>query len=183
MDLDLYILQLEEESEKAINHLTFELSKISTGRANPQIIKGVKVNYYDSLTPLEELASISVPEPQQLLIKPFDISSVKDVIKGITNASLGINPVDEGSQIRITFPPLTTERRKELTKNLSKHSENAKVGIRNARQNINKAIKSNEELSEDDQKHFLNEVQKVVDKKIAIVDEIVNKKEKEIMTI
>ncbi len=87
------------------------------------MIRGIKINYYDTLTPIEELANISVPEAQQLLIKPFDATTVRDIIKAITNAQLGINPVDEGSQIRIKFPPLTTERKKELVKALSKHSE------------------------------------------------------------
>ncbi|WP_430003928.1 ribosome recycling factor, partial [Mycoplasmopsis bovis] len=87
----------KEEIGKAINHLVFELSKTSTGRANPQLIRGIKINYYDTLTPIEELANISVPEAQQLLIKPFDATTVRDIIKAITHAQLGINPVDEGS--------------------------------------------------------------------------------------
>lgn len=110
MELDLYLLELDEHSDKAISHYKFELSKISTGRANPQIVKGIKVDYYGIMTPLEELANISVPEPQQLLIKPYDISSVKDIAKALLNANLGINPVDEGNQVRMTFPTLTTER-------------------------------------------------------------------------
>ncbi|MBZ4195464.1 ribosome recycling factor [Mycoplasma sp. 1331] len=183
MDLNLYILKIEDDSEKIINHLNFELSKISTGRANPQLIKGIRVNYYDAPTPLEELASISVPEAQQLLIKPYDISCIRDIIKSITNASLGINPVDEGNQIRIKFPPLTTERRKELVKSLSKHAENAKVGIRNIRQSINKIIKSEDEMSEDEEKRALAEIQKFVDKKISEIDLIISSKEKEIMQI
>ncbi|VEU75681.1 ribosome recycling factor [Mycoplasmopsis maculosa] len=182
MELDLYLLQFEEESEKTLNHFVFELSKISTGRANPQIFKGVRVNYYDALTPLEELANISVPEPQQLLIKPFDMSSVKDIIKALTLANLGVNPIDEGDKIRINFPALTTDRKKELAKGLSKYAEQAKVGIRNARQNANKNIKSDEELSEDEQKRYLDIIQKEVDKKIEHVVELTSKKEKEIMS-
>lgn len=183
MELDFYLLEFEEETEKVLNHYVFELSKISTGRANPQLIKGIKVMYYETLTPLEELANISVPEAQQLLIKPFDQTCIKDIIKAITIASLGINPVDEGSQIRITFPPLTTDRKKDLVKGLAKHTEAAKVGVRNIRQNINKAIKSDEELSEDVQKRFLDEIQKTVDKKISRIDEIESKKEKEILSV
>ncbi|MGV2392542.1 UNVERIFIED_CONTAM: ribosome recycling factor [Campylobacter lari] len=183
MELDLYLLEFDDEASKAINHFVFELSKISTGRANPQIIKGVKVNYYDTLTPLEELANISVPEPQQLLIKPFDISCIKDIVKGLTNANLGLNPVDEGDKVRITFPALTTERRKELVKGLSKHTEAAKIGVRNARQNVNKNIKTDEELSEDEQKRYLDIIQKEVDKKIEHINELTSKKEKEIMNI
>ncbi|WP_027334586.1 ribosome recycling factor [Mycoplasmopsis felifaucium] len=183
MEFDIYLLEFEEETEKVLNHYVFELSKISTGRANPQLIKGLKVMYYDTLTPLEELANISVPEAQQLLIKPFDQTCVRDIIKAITNASLGVNPVDEGSQIRITFPPLTTERKRELVKGLSKHTEVAKVGVRNVRQNINKSIKSDDELSEDVQKRYLDDIQKLVDKKIIHIDDLEAKKEKDILAV
>ncbi|MHA0272955.1 ribosome recycling factor [Mycoplasma sp. 48589B] len=181
MELEMYLLELEEKCDKAISHYRFELSKISTGRANPQIIKGVRVNYYDTLTPLEELANISVPEPQQLLIKPYDITSVKEIAKALEKANLGILPVDEGSQIRLTFPTLTTERRKEMTKSLAKLTENAKVGVRNARQDINKAIKADEELSEDVQKNYLDRIQKEVDKEIAKIDAITKEKQDELM--
>ncbi|MHA3825864.1 ribosome recycling factor [Mycoplasma sp. HF14] len=181
MELEMYLLELEEKCDKAISHYRFELSKISTGRANPQIIKGVRVNYYDTLTPLEELANISVPEPQQLLIKPYDITSVKEIAKALEKANLGILPVDEGSQIRLTFPTLTTERRKEMTKSLAKLTENAKVGVRNARQDINKAIKADEELSEDVQKNYLERIQKEVDKEIAKIDAITKEKQDELM--
>lgn len=181
--LDFYKAQLEEEAEKAIDHLTFEFSKLSTGRANPQLVKKIKINYYDTLTPIEELASITVPEAQQLLIKPFDITCIRDIVKSITNASLGLNPVDEGGQIRITFPPLTTDRKKELVRSLLKHSESAKVIIRAARQNINKQIKDNEELSEDAQKRYLDEIQKIVDKNTTKVDQLTAQKEKEIMVV
>ncbi|MFV8414038.1 MULTISPECIES: ribosome recycling factor [unclassified Mycoplasma] len=181
MELEMYLMELEEKCDKAISHYRFELSKISTGRANPQIIKGVRVNYYDTLTPLEELANISVPEPQQLLIKPYDITSVREINKALEKANLGILPVDEGSQIRLTFPTLTTERRKEMTKSLAKLTENAKVGVRNARQDINKAIKADEELSEDVQKNFLDAIQKEVDKEIAKIDAITKEKQDELM--
>lgn len=181
MELDLYLLELDEHSDKAISHYKFELSKISTGRANPQIVKGIKVDYYGIMTPLEELANISVPEPQQLLIKPYDISSVKDIAKALLNANLGINPVDEGNQVRMTFPTLTTERRRELAKSISKFTEAAKVGVRNARQNVNKAIKADEELSEDAQKTYLDKVQAEVDKYIDKINEIAKAKEQDLM--
>ncbi|ADN69277.1 ribosome recycling factor [Mycoplasmopsis fermentans] len=183
MELDLYLLDFLDEAEKAINHYAFELSKISTGRANPQLIKGVRINYYDTLTPLEELASITVPEPQQLLIKPFDVSCNHEIAKTILNANLGLNPVDEGNQVRITFPPLTTERRKDMVKSLAKFTENAKVAIRNARQNVNKSIKADEELSEDQEKKYLDEIQKEVDKKIEHINKMTINKEKELMSI
>ncbi|QZE12389.1 ribosome recycling factor [Mycoplasma sp. Ms02] len=182
MELDLYLMELEEKSDKAINHFKFELSKVSTGRANPQLIKGIKVDYYGTPTSIEELANISVPEPQQLLIKPYDQSSVKEIYKTLTNANLGIMPIDEGHQVRLNFPVLTTERRREMVKNLSKHTEAAKVGVRNARQDVNKSIKADEELSEDEQKKYLDVVQKSVDKLIVQITEIAKEKENELMT-
>ncbi|MEA4162863.1 ribosome recycling factor [Mycoplasma sp. 4404] len=181
MELDIYLLDFAEKAEKALSHYRFELSKISTGRANPQLIKGIRVNYYDTLTPLEELSNISVPEPQQLLIKPYDITSVKEINKALEKANLGVMPIDEGSQIRLNFPPLTTEKRKEMVKSLSKLTENAKVGVRNARQEVNKAIKANEELSEDEQKRYLDVIQKEVDKEISKIDKITSEKQEELM--
>ncbi|MEA4191379.1 MULTISPECIES: ribosome recycling factor [unclassified Mycoplasma] len=181
MELDIYLLDFAEKAEKALSHYRFELSKISTGRANPQLIKGIRVNYYDTLTPLEELSNISVPEPQQLLIKPYDITSVKEINKALEKANLGVMPIDEGSQIRLNFPPLTTEKRKEMVKSLSKLTENAKVGVRNARQDVNKAIKADEELSEDEQKRYLDVIQKEVDKEISKIDKITSEKQEELM--
>ncbi|VEU70039.1 ribosome recycling factor [Mycoplasmopsis glycophila] len=181
MEFDLYLMEFEEKVEKAISHYRFELSKISTGRANPQIIKGIRVNYYDVMTPLEELVNISVPEPQQLLIKPYDITSVKEILKALDKANLGITPVDEGNQVRLTFPALTTDRRKEMVKSISKHTEAAKVGVRNARQDVNKSIKNDEELSEDVQKNYLDRIQKLVDKEIEKINELSKEKENELM--
>ncbi|MEA4206435.1 ribosome recycling factor [Mycoplasma sp. 2045] len=181
MELDIYLLDFAEKAEKALSHYRFELSKISTGRANPQLIKGIRVNYYDTPTPLEELSNISVPEPQQLLIKPYDITSVKEINKALEKANLGVMPIDEGSQIRLNFPPLTTEKRKEMVKSLSKLTENAKVGVRNARQEVNKAIKADEELSEDEQKRYLDVIQKEVDKEISKIDKITSEKQEELM--
>ncbi|SYV98002.1 Ribosome-recycling factor [Mycoplasmopsis edwardii] len=181
MELDLYLLDLHDKSEKSINHFKFEMSKISTGRANPQLIKGIKVVYYDAPTSLEELANITVPEPQQLLIKPYDVTSVKEIAKALDKANLGIQPVDEGNQIRLTFPTLTTDRRKEMIKNLGKLSEAAKVGVRNARQDVNKAIKNDEELSEDEQKVYLDKIQKEVDNLIENISSLTKEKEDELM--
>ncbi|WP_029608683.1 ribosome recycling factor [Mycoplasma simbae] len=183
MELDLYLLDFDEAATKSIHHYGFELSKISTGRANPQLIKGIKIDYYGTATPLEELANISVPEPAQLLIKPFDVSSVKDIAKAIMAANLGVNPVDEGNQVRLTFPALTSERRKELVKSLAKYTEQAKVGVRNARQDVLKAIKNDEELSEDDQKRYQDAVQKAVDAKIELVNKMTAEKEKELTSL
>uniref|UniRef100_A0A2C9KTL5 Ribosome-recycling factor, mitochondrial n=1 Tax=Biomphalaria glabrata TaxID=6526 RepID=A0A2C9KTL5_BIOGL len=120
--------------EKAIEGYKHNLNKITTGRANPAVLNGVRVMYYDTLTPLVEMATVSTPEPRQLLIKPFDLGSVKDVTAAINSASLGLNAVNEGNQIRITLPDLTTERRKEMVKSLATYTEQARVQIRLVRQ-------------------------------------------------
>ncbi|MGP1451314.1 MAG: ribosome recycling factor [Metamycoplasmataceae bacterium] len=183
MELDFYILNFLEDSEKVINHCKFELSKISTGRANPNLIKGIRVNYYDTPTPLEELTNISVPEAQQLLIKPYDLSVIHEIAKALQAANLGVNAINEGDKIRMTFPTLTTERRKEMVKSLSKITENSKIGIRNIRQEVNKNIKNDEELTEDEEKRYLDSIQKEVEKQIEIINKLIEQKEKEIMTI
>ncbi|UUD36306.1 ribosome recycling factor [Mycoplasmopsis citelli] len=183
MEIGLYLLDLEEKCEKAINHYRFEMSKISTGRANPQIVKGIRVDYYGTPTPLEELANISVPEAQQLLIKPYDITSVKEVNKALMNANLGVTPVDEGHQVRLNFPVLTTQRKNEIIKSLGKYSEQAKVGVRNARQEVNKQIKADEELSEDMQKSYLDQVQVFVDKQIDKINALTKEKEEQILKV
>ncbi|ENY69453.1 Ribosome recycling factor (Ribosome releasing factor) [Mycoplasmopsis bovigenitalium 51080] len=183
MELELYLMNFDEQAVKSIHHYEFELSKISTGRANPQLIKGIKIDYYGTMTPLEELANISVPEASQLLVKPFDVSSVKDITKALMAANLGINPVDEGNQVRLTFPALTSDRRKELVKSLAKFTEQAKIGVRNARQDVLKAIKADEELSEDEQKRYQDAVQKQVDIKIELINKITQEKEKELTTL
>lgn len=181
-DFDEYLLLFLEEAEEGIKNYEYNLSKISTGRANPQLIKGIKVNYYETMTPLEELASISVPEPQQLLIKPYDMSIVKEIVNVLNNCGLGLNCVNEGSQCRITFPSLTGERRKELVKQLSKFTEQARVSVRNGRHSAIKQIKA-DELSEDLEKRYLDQLQKQVDKFNDKIVQITNQKTKELTTI
>ncbi|UUM19323.1 ribosome recycling factor [Mycoplasma sp. 1018B] len=183
MEFELYNYEFDIEAQKVLDHYVFELSKISTGRANPQLVKGIKINYYDSLTSLEELANISVPEAQQLLIKPYDVSINKEITKVILAENLNVAVADEGNQVRLTFAPLTTEKRKELVKGLNKFTESAKVGIRNTRQNVNKRIKADEELSEDLQRNYLDKIQKLTDEKIAHIDQLTKNKEKELLTI
>lgn len=177
-----YLLIFMEEADKGIENYEYNLSKITTGRANPQLIKNIKVNYYETLTPLEELASISVPEPQQLLIKPYDISSVKDIVASLNNAGLGLNCVNEGAQARITFPSLTGERRRELVKQLSKFTEQARVCVRNGRHDAIKQIKA-DELSEDVEKRFVDQIQKYVDKYNDKIQILTDEKTKDLTTI
>ena len=152
---EMIILETEEQMEHNIDALHRELAKVRTGHANPKILDSVKVDYYGALTPISQVGSISVPEPTQILVKPFDRSIVVDVEKAINAANLGFNPQNEGVQIRIVLPALTTERRKELSKKIHKMGEEFKVFIRNARRDGNDALKKLEkahEISEDDLK-------------------------------
>ena len=183
MEYELYELEAQDKMEQAIESYRSNLSKISAGRANPQLLSSIKVIYYETLTPLVEIAAISVPEPRQLLIKPFDRSVNKDIVSAINKASLGVNAVDEGDKARITIPEVTTQRRKELVKSLAKFTEQGKIQVRNARQEANKAIKADDELSEDVEKSYLEEIQKLTNKFTTKVDEMTKAKEKDLMTI
>lgn len=179
----MYELEALDGFEKTIESYRHNLNKISTGRANPALLNGVKVMYYDVLTPLVEIASVTVPEARQLLIKPFDISSTKEIAAAINSASLGLNAVNEGVQLRITLPDLTTERRREMVKSLSNYTEQARIQVRSVRQDINKMIKADEELTEDEEKNFLDNIQKQVDKYNDLIEEITKEKETDLMKI
>lgn len=183
MELDLYLMEFEEEGKKAINNLEKQLSKINTGRANPQLVAYIKMDYFGELTPIEQVSSISSPEAQQLLIKPFDIKISKDIAAAITKHNLDVQVNNEGNQVRIIFPALTQERRRDLVKSTHKILEETKVKIRLIRQEINKNIKSDEELSEDDEKHYQKEVQNLTDVYNQKVDQIGQEKAKDLMTI
>ncbi len=163
-----------------------DYATIRTGRANPMLLDSIKVDYYGSLTPLNQLAGISVPEPRQLLIAPFDKSSLDNVLKALQSSDMGFNPSSDGSVIRINIPPLNQERRKELTKILHKKAESHKVAIRNIRRDVNEAIKAQQkssEITEDDAKQMQNQIQKDTDKFIADLDKLTSKKEAELNEI
>ncbi len=183
MEFELYEMEAKDLMKKSIEQYRSNLTKISVGRANPVILESVVVDYFDTPTPLVQIASISVPDPKQLLIKPFDMSINKDIVTAINKASLGITAVDEGDKTRITMPDITTERRKDLVKSLSKYTEQAKILIRSARQDANKNIKSDDELSEDDEKTYLNEIQNLTNKFTSEVDSLTKEKEAALMTI
>lgn len=183
MELDLYILNFEEQAEQAIESLEKSLSRISVGGANPELFKAIKINYYDSLSPLIDLCSISHPEPQQLLIKPYDKKMTHNIIAAIEKQNYSISIQDEGHQIRIIFPILSQQRRIEEAKKIAKVKEDAKIKIRGARQNIMKALKKDEDLSEDQQKHYHDKIQKSVDKKIELINKISDEKEKELLKL
>ena len=183
MELELLQLEFEEKVEKAISTYKSNLSKIQVGRANPQIISGIKVDYYDTPTPINQVAIISVPEPKQLLIKPFEQTMTKIIVGAVNASQLGVLAVDEGDKARMTFPMLTTDRRKELVKSLAQYTEQGKIAIRQARQEANKIIKVADDLSEDDIRYFEEEVQKWTNKYISKIDELTKIKEKDLMTI
>ena len=183
---DMILLETEEQMEHRIDALKKDFSKVRTGRANPKMFQDVKVEYYGTLTPLNQVGNISVPEPTQLVVKPYDRSIVKDVERAINAANLGVNPANEGDQLRIVLPALTTERRKSLTKDVKKLGEEAKVAIRNSRRDGNDSLKKlekNHDISEDDLKLYQGEIQDLTDKYTDLIDELVKEKDIDIMSI
>lgn len=188
MDIDEIQLNCEESMEKAVDYLKHELRGVRTGRATPAIVEYVKVDCYGSMTDLRSLALVSVPEPTQLLIKPFDPGTKEAIKKGIESAGLGLNPMVEGKMIRINIPPLTGDRRNQLLGNVKKMAEQAKVAIRNARRDANKHIDQagkdkSLHLSEDVVESSKTDIQELTKKYEAQVDEEVTHKEKELMEI
>jgi len=178
--------QTEEKMEKCINQLTKDLATVRTGRANPLILDKVVVDYYGAPTGLRQLAQVSVSEGTTLVITPFDKSIIKEIEKAIVKAEIGITPNSDGVVIRLSFPPLTQDRRKELVKVVKAYGETAKVAIRNVRRDMTDAVKKLEKaenLPEDAIKDGTDKIQKVTDKYTKIVDETVSNKEKEVMEI
>jgi ribosome recycling factor len=170
---------------KAIQHLDKELHKLRTGKATPQMLEGIRINYYGVQTPIEQTANINTPDPRQIIVQPWDKNILVDIEKAIMAANLGLNPKNEGEILRIIVPPLTEERRKELVKKAKAEGENAKVSIRNTRRSSNDLAKGLEKegVSEDEVKRLQEEIQKVTDKFIEDIDKIVEQKEKDIMTV
>ena len=183
MELNFYKDEFILDCDEAIELLEKSLSRISLGTANPQLFSTLNVLYYDTLTPIGDISSISHPEPQQLIIKPFDKNMVKEIYNQILKQNYSITIQDEGDKLRAIFPQLTTERRKESVKQLSTIKEQGKIKIRNARQSILKKIKSDEELSEDMEKNYQNEIQKIVDNYNSKIDQIIKQKENQLMKI
>lgn len=177
---------LEEKIQATKDNLKENLNTIRAGRANPALLDKVMVDYYGSPTPIKALANVSVPDPRTLLVTPFDPKSLSNIEKGINEANIGINPSNDGKVIRLVVPTLTEERRKELTKSVKKYGEEAKVAIRNVRREVNESLKKQQkdgELTEDDVKTALNDTQKVIDKAIKDIDEMVAAKDKEVMAV
>ena len=184
--VDLIFEDMEEKSQKAINNLDSELKTIRAGRANAHILDKVLVSYYGTPTPLNQMSNITVAEARLLVIKPYDRSVLKDVEKAIIAANTGINPVNDGNVIRLAFPQLTEERRRELCKQIKKLAEETVVVLRNARRSANdelKVLEKDSEITEDDLKDFLKDVDKVLEKKITIVEDLQKAKEAEVMEV
>ncbi|XOU94886.1 MAG: ribosome recycling factor [Candidatus Kerfeldbacteria bacterium] len=172
--------------EDAINYLKNELNQIRTGTANPSLVENIKVDYYGTLTPLNQLANISIPDPKSIVIQPWDKNIMKEIEKSIQQTDLGLNPVNEGEQLRIPIPPLTEERRKDLAKKVHEKTEDCKISIRNTREEIWKEIKekkNNGEISEDDMFNQQKELQKLIEEKNNLTKEIGEGKEKEVLTL
>ena len=180
--MDEILLETEEKMQKAIENLENRFTTIRAGRANPNILDKVKVDYYGAPTPLNQLATVSVPEARKLQIKAFDKSCLPDIEKAIYEADLGLTPNNTGDLIFITIPELTEDRRRELVKQTKAMAEEAKIALRNIRQDANNSIKRLE-INEDEEKYGENEVQDLINKYNKVVDEKAKEKEEELMTI
>ena len=180
------IKQYEDKMNKTVEMLQNEFATIRAGRANPHVLDKIKVDYYGTPTPIQQVGNLSVPEPRTILIAPWDKSMLKEIEKAILASDLGITPITDGNNIRLNFPELTEERRKDLAKQIKKKGEDAKVAIRNVRRDALDAIKKLEksgEMTEDDRKQGEEDSQKITDKAIKKIDEAIDIKSKEIMTV
>ena len=176
----------EEKMTKSYDAMIREFTAIRAGRANPHVLGKLKVDYYGTPTPIQQVGNISVPEPRMLQIQPWEKSLIKAIEKAIMTSDLGITPSNDGTVIRLVFPELTEERRKDLVKDIKKKGEAAKVAIRNIRRDANEVFKKQNkanEISEDDMKDLETKTQKMTDKYIADIDKAVDEKSKEIMTV
>ncbi|MBU0278122.1 ribosome recycling factor [Gemella sp. zg-1178] len=180
------ISNLEEKMTKAISNLRRELASIRAGKANASVLDKISVEYYGVQTPINQVSGISVPEPKMLVISPYEKSLLKEIERAIQSSDLGLNPSNDGTVIRIVFPSLTEERRKELAKQVSKEAENSKVAVRNIRREAMDAIKKLEkssQITEDDLKSYSDDIQKFTDKFIQEIDKVAKEKQDELMSV
>ena len=184
--MDERVVQFNEKMQKSYDNLVEELTSIRAGRANPHILDKIKIDYYGTPTSLQQVANVNVPEPRMIQIQPWEASMIKEIEKAIMTSDLGLNPNNDGKIIRLVFPELTEERRKELAKDVKKKGENAKVAVRNIRRDANDTFKKlgkSADVSEDEIKGLEEEAQKMTDKFIAEIDKAVENKTKEILTV
>lgn len=176
--------EIKTKMEKAVSAFKQELSRLRTGRATPALLDGVKVEYYGALTPLNQMANVSVPDPKLIVIQPWDASATSAIEKAIIKSDLGFNPQTDGKIIRVPVPSLTDERRKDMVKHIKKLAEESRVSVRNIRRQANDDIKTQEkakEISEDDSRKYQDDIQKETNDFISKVDKILESKEKEIL--
>ncbi|MBR2724697.1 MAG: ribosome recycling factor [Ruminococcus sp.] len=184
--MDKTINKAEESMQKRVDYLESEYARVRAGRANPGVLDKVMVDYYGTPTPVQQLAAINVAEARTLTIQPWDASALKGIEKAILTSDIGINPQNDGKCIRLVFPPLTEDRRKEIVKEIAKNAEDTKVQVRNERRDAIEALKKlkkNSEITEDDLEDGQEKIQKITDKFIKKIDELCQKKQKEIMEI
>ena len=177
---------LKEKMEKSISVYQEKLSEVRAGRANPAVLNKVKIDYYGTPTPINQVAGVSVPEARLIVIQPWDLSVLKEIEKAILASDIGINPNNDGKVIRLAFPELNEERRKEIVKDIKKMAEEAKVAVRNVRRegiDLAKAEQKDGNITEDELKNAENEIQKITDKYIEEVDKVLEAKEKEVMSV
>ena len=180
------IKDIEGRMQKSVDNLKEEYVTIRAGRANPHILDRLRVDYYGTPTPIQQVANVSVPEARMIQIQPWEASLIKDIEKAILVSDLGLTPNNDGKTIRLVFPELTEDRRKELAKDIKKKGDNAKVAIRNIRRDANDAIKKENkagDISDDEAKNSEDEIQKITDKYIAMIDSAIDGKTKEILTV
>lgn len=178
--------EYKDKMQKTIDHMVSDFASVRAGRANPHVLDKIRVDYYGTPTPLQQIGNVSVPDPRMIQIQPWEKSLLKEIEKAIQMSDIGINPSNDGTVIRLVFPELTEERRKELVKDIKKKGEAAKVAIRNIRRDGNDAFKKlskAEDISEDEIKDLEDELQKITDKFIKDVDGLVDEKSKDIMTV
>ena len=184
--MDDRLVQYDDKMQKTMSNMQEEFGSIRAGRANPHVLDKLRVDYYGTPTPIQQVANVNVPEPRMIQIQPWEPSMVKEIEKVILTSDLGINPTNDGKSIRLVFPELTEERRKDLAKDIKKKGEAAKVAVRNIRRDANDTFKKlgkKEDVSEDEIKELEGKVQKMTDKFIADIDKAVEDKTKEIMTV
>lgn len=184
-EIEMYLEEANELMDNSVKHFKQELSKIRAGKAMPSMLDGLMVEYYGAMTPINQVASVSTPDARTLSIKPFEKSIIGEIEKAIINSDLGLNPQNDGEQIRINIPPLTEERRINLMKQVKAEAENGKISVRNVRKETNDSLKAliKEGVSEDAVKGAESDVQKLTDQHVVKIDELVVAKEKDIMTI
>jgi ribosome recycling factor len=182
---EFLLQETEDQMNKSVQFLEKELHKLRAGKATPQMLEGIRINYYGVPTPIEQAANITTPDARQIIIQPWDKSIISDIDKAIMAANIGLNPKNEGEILRITVPPLTEERRRELVKKAKNEAENARISVRSIRRSSNEMAKDLEKegVAEDEVKKLQEDIQKLTTKFIEMVDKIVVQKEKDIMTV